>query len=56
MTPDKDTLLDMQQSFGYTREDLKFFLDPMAEKGEDDRLYGPGYPAGFPLGQAADAL
>ena len=25
----------MQQSFGYTREDLKFFLDPMAEKGED---------------------
>ncbi|MEC8775318.1 MAG: glutamate synthase central domain-containing protein, partial [Pseudomonadota bacterium] len=35
MTPDSDTLLDMQQSFGYTREDLKFFLDPMAEKGED---------------------
>ena len=35
MTPDRDTLLDMQQSFGYTREDLKFFLDPMAEKGED---------------------
>ena len=35
MTPDADTLLDMQQSFGYTREDLKFFLDPMAEKGED---------------------
>ena len=32
MTPDRDTLLDMQQSFGYTREDLKFFLDPMAEK------------------------
>ena len=35
MPPDGDTLLDMQQSFGYTREDLKFFLDPMAEKGED---------------------
>ena len=35
MPPDGDTLLDMQQSFGYTREDLKFFLDPMAGKGED---------------------
>ncbi|HCS70991.1 MAG TPA: glutamate synthase subunit alpha, partial [Rhodospirillaceae bacterium] len=29
------TLLDQQQAFGYNREDLKFFLDPMAEKGED---------------------
>ncbi|PPR62436.1 MAG: Ferredoxin-dependent glutamate synthase 1, partial [Alphaproteobacteria bacterium MarineAlpha4_Bin2] len=35
MSPDSDTLLDMQQAFGYNREDLKFFLDPMAEKGED---------------------
>ena len=35
MTPDSETLLDQQQAFGYNREDLKFFLDPMAEKGED---------------------
>ena len=35
MTPDAKTLLDLQQAFGYNREDLKFFLDPMAEKGED---------------------
>ena len=35
MTPDPKTLLDQQQAFGYNREDLKFFLDPMAEKGED---------------------
>ena len=35
MTPDSEILLDMQQAFGYNREDLKFFLNPMAEKGED---------------------
>src|ERR1043165_6713582 len=25
----------MQQAFGYTQEDLKFFLGPMAAQGED---------------------
>jgi glutamate synthase (NADPH/NADH) large chain len=35
MPADPKTLLDQQQAFGYNREDLKFFLDPMAEKGED---------------------
>ena len=35
MAADSETLLDMQQAFGYTREDVKFFLDPMAMKGED---------------------
>ncbi len=35
MAADSATLLDMQQAFGYTAEDLKFFLEPMAEKGED---------------------
>ncbi|MBT6140123.1 MAG: glutamate synthase large subunit [Rhodospirillaceae bacterium] len=35
MTPDPETLLDQQQAFGYTREDLKFFLEPMAAIGED---------------------
>jgi glutamate synthase (NADPH/NADH) large chain len=35
MAPDRRTLLDRQQAFGYNQEDLKFFLMPMAEKGED---------------------
>ncbi len=29
------TLLDRQQAFGYTQEDLKFFLAPMATAGQD---------------------
>ena len=29
------TLLDRQQAFGYTQEDLQFFLEPMASTGED---------------------
>ncbi len=28
-------LLDLQQAFGYTQEDLKFLMAPMAEKGEE---------------------
>ncbi|MGB8601525.1 MAG: glutamate synthase large subunit [Rhizomicrobium sp.] len=28
-------LLDRQQAFGYNQEDIKFFLEPMAVKGED---------------------
>ncbi|HYG26920.1 MAG TPA: glutamate synthase large subunit, partial [Caulobacteraceae bacterium] len=32
---DADTLLDRQQAFGYTQEDLKFFLAPMAVTGDD---------------------
>jgi len=28
-------LLDRQQAFGYTQEDLKFFLEPMATTGDD---------------------
>ncbi|MGE3143202.1 MAG: glutamate synthase central domain-containing protein, partial [Hyphomonadaceae bacterium] len=28
-------LLDRQQAFGYTQEDLQFFLEPMAIQGED---------------------
>lgn len=31
----KASLLDLQQAFGYTQEDLKFLLSPMAEKGEE---------------------
>ncbi len=29
------SLLDRQQAFGYTMEDLKFFLEPMAAAGDD---------------------
>jgi glutamate synthase (NADPH/NADH) large chain len=32
---DPSTLLDRQQSFGYTQEDLQFFLEPMAVAGDD---------------------
>jgi glutamate synthase (NADPH/NADH) large chain len=32
---DASALLDRQQAFGYTQEDLKFFLEPMARGGED---------------------
>ncbi|TAL00760.1 MAG: glutamate synthase subunit alpha, partial [Rhodospirillaceae bacterium] len=31
----KETLLDRQQAFGYTQEDLNGFLDPMARDGDD---------------------
>ncbi|MCP3661614.1 MAG: glutamate synthase large subunit [Gammaproteobacteria bacterium] len=33
MTPDPETLLDSQQAFGYTQEDLKFLLTPMVLTG-----------------------
>ena len=29
------SLLDRQQAFGYTQEDLQFFLEPMAQLGDD---------------------
>ena len=35
MAPSPDTLLDRQQAFGYTQEDLKSFLGPMAVTGRD---------------------
>ena len=35
MTPDPQTLLDRQQAFGYTQEDLRFFLQSMGLTGED---------------------
>ncbi len=34
-TPDTDKLLDRQQAFGYTQEDLKMLLAPMATAGEE---------------------
>jgi glutamate synthase (NADPH/NADH) large chain len=35
MPPNRETLLDRQQAFGYTQEDLKFFLIPMVVGGQD---------------------
>jgi glutamate synthase (NADPH/NADH) large chain len=35
MPPSQKTLLDRQQAFGYTEEDLKFFLIPMVIGGQD---------------------
>ena len=35
MAPDEHTLLDRQQAFGYTQEDVKFFLKPMGIGGQD---------------------
>ena len=35
MGPDTETLLKAQQAFGYTREDITFYLKKMTEDGED---------------------
>ncbi len=35
MPPDRQTLLDRQQAFGYTQEDIKFLLTPMALTGQE---------------------
>jgi glutamate synthase (NADPH/NADH) large chain len=35
MPPNKETLLDRQQAFGYIQEDLKCFLIPMVVGGQD---------------------
>jgi len=35
MAPDQETLLRRQQAFGYTQEDVRAFLNPMAVTGED---------------------
>jgi glutamate synthase (NADPH/NADH) large chain len=35
MVPDHATLLDWQQAFGYTQEDIKFLMTPMAITGQE---------------------
>ena len=35
MAPDSQTLLDCQQAFGYTQEDIRFLLQPMALTGQE---------------------
>jgi glutamate synthase (NADPH/NADH) large chain len=34
-TPSAAPLLDRQQAFGYTQEDIKFILEPMGKAGEE---------------------
>jgi glutamate synthase (NADPH/NADH) large chain len=34
-THSNEALLDRQQAFGYTQEDIQFFLEPMAQMGDD---------------------
>jgi glutamate synthase (NADPH) large chain len=34
-TNDQEALLHTQQAFGYTQEDIQFFLEPMAANGDD---------------------
>ena len=34
-TPNSPSLLDRQQAFGYTQEDIKFLMSPMAANGEE---------------------
>ena len=35
MAPPADVLLERQQAFGYTQEDLKFLMEPMAVSGQE---------------------
>ena len=35
MAPDEETLLEAQQAFGYTQEDIKFLLTPMVLTGQE---------------------
>ena len=35
LPPTKDSLLDLQQAFGYSQEDLKFLMAPMATNAEE---------------------
>jgi len=35
LPPDQDTMLERQQAFGYTQEDLKFLMGPTAANGQE---------------------
>ena len=51
------SLLDRQQAFGYTQEDIKFLMAPMAQAGEEaHRLDGQRLAAGGAVGQEQAAL
>ncbi len=47
---DHETILSRQRAFGYTYEDLKMIMEPMATKGPGaGRLDGNRYAAGLPF-------
>ncbi len=50
---DHDTALRRQRAFGYTDEDLKMILGPMAERRRASGLDGNGHAAGLPFRPAA---
>ena len=51
------TLLDRQQAFGYTQEDIKFLMSPHgASRRRSHRLNGQRQPAGRPLQQRQAAV
>jgi glutamate synthase (NADPH/NADH) large chain len=55
--PRAAALLDRQQAFGYTQEDLKFLMAPMAQAGEEARrLDGQRLAAGGHVQQEQDAV
>ena len=54
---DPQTLLRQQQAFGYTQEDMQFFLEPMApRRRRSGRIDGHRHAARGALGQAEAAL
>ncbi len=44
----KESVLDTQQAFGYTQEDIKFILQPMAASGEE-AIGSMGHDAALPV-------
>ena len=57
MAPDAQTLLDRQQAFGYTQEDIKFLMTPMATTGEEAvGSMGADNPHRRPVEQAQAAV
>jgi glutamate synthase (NADPH) large chain len=55
--PDAETLLRRQRAFGYSDEDLRMILGPMAFEGRGaGRLHGDGYAARLSLRPAAIAV
>ena len=51
------TLLRRQRAFGYTEEDMKMILEPMASKGEEPiGSMGTDTPLACLVGPAADAV
>ena len=52
----KESLLDSQQAFGYSQEDIKFILQPMATAGEEATGRVLVWPLDAPGGVALDTV